>query len=165
MFIQGKKIALRTIDENDLLMVMDWENNPEFRDITEHNGELSREMVLNFIRNSDSLEEDQQLRLIIHNETGIPIGALDLFDADLMHRSCGIGILIAKPSDRGKGYGHDALSSLIRTLQTDRRLIHLRCLIHESNEASKLLFLKNGFVAHGTKIFKGKKATQYLLDI
>jgi hypothetical protein len=62
MFIQGKKITLRTIDENDLLMVMDWENNPEFRDITEHNGELSREMVLNFIRNSDSLEEDQQLR-------------------------------------------------------------------------------------------------------
>ncbi|MBL0316276.1 MAG: GNAT family N-acetyltransferase [Flavobacteriales bacterium] len=146
-------------------MVMAWENNPEFREITEHNGELSQEMVLNFIRNSDSLEDDQQLRLIIHNESGDAIGALDLFDADLDHRSCGIGILIANPADRGKGYGHDALSSLIRTMQSDRRLIHLRCLIHETNEASKFLFLKNGFVAQGTKIFKGKKATQYLLDI
>ena len=51
MQILGKKIKLRVINEDDLLMVMAWENNPEFRDITEHNGELSQEMVLNFIRN------------------------------------------------------------------------------------------------------------------
>lgn len=165
MNIQGKKVRLRKIDESDLAMVMAWENNPEFREITEHRGELTEGMVLNFIKNSDSLEEDQQLRLIIHDEKDEPIGAIDIFDADLKIRSCGIGILIAKSEDRSHGYGHDALSSLIRTLQKERTLIHLRCLIHETNEASTRLFIKNGFEARGTKLFKGKKAIQYILDL
>lgn len=165
MNILGKKIRLRPVQEDDLWLIHAWENNPEFRDITEHDGELTEGMILNFIRNSDSLDEDQQLRLIIHNEKNEPIGALDIFDADPFHKTCGIGILIADPINRNKGYAHDALSSLIFQLRNENKINQLRSLIHESNIASNQLFLKNGFKPFGTKIFKGKKAIQYILDL
>ena len=50
--------------------------------------------------------------LIIQNENMQAVGAVDLFDFEPYHLRAGVGILIHKAENRGKGYAGDALQAL-----------------------------------------------------
>lgn len=142
-----------------------WENNAEFWEISEHEGPLSEEMIKEFISNSQDLIKNEQLRLIIHNEEGDAIGALDIFDYDAYLKSGGIGIMIAEKKNRNCGYAHDALSAFLEFQIKKNEIILYRALIHIDNEPSLSLFIKNGFRKTGTKYFKGKEASQFIYGI
>jgi diamine N-acetyltransferase len=77
-----------------------------------------------------------------------------------------VGILIADPSDRRKGYAREALETLVNYCSDILNLHQLYCNIEADNEASIALFKGLGFVEAGRKtdwIFTGKGYNDELL--
>ncbi len=163
--IRGEKTYLRPVTSEDLAIVMLWENDPEFWEVSEHTGPLSKEMIQEFISNSEDLNRSGQIRFIIQNEAHEPIGALDLFDYDQHLKTAGIGILIADKINRNRGYASDALSAFLKYQKKVRQVILIRCLIHSKNEASISLFSSHGFHKTGLKYFKGREAIQFICEL
>ncbi len=80
-----------------------------------------------------------------------PVGAIDLFEYDPIHRRAGIGILIYEQSDRGRGYASDAVETLCRYAHDTLRAHQLWCNVGADNEASLRLFRSAGFTEIGVK--------------
>ena len=93
----------------------------------------------------------KQLRLCICDNDDKSIGLIDLFDFDPKNRRVGIGIVIARPEDRNKGLGAEALSLLCNYAFSILDVHQLYANILEENTASIYLFEKMGFQKIGVK--------------
>lgn len=144
---------------------MKWENDPLHWPISEQIGPFSKTQIMDFIENSADLYAQGQIRRMIIDEEDEILGAIDVFEFEPSSKSAGIGIMIAEVKDRRKGFAKDALLSLVQHYREEKRLKLLKCLIHFDNEGSMALFENCGFTATGTKMFKGKKALQFILEL
>jgi diamine N-acetyltransferase len=163
--IRGTKIYLRKVSSQDASLILEWENNPDFWDITENEGPFTMEDINHFIQSSNSLEVSGQLRYMVSNLDDCIVGAVDLFDYNSITQSAGVGILIAKAEDRAVGYATDALMTLIRHARSGVQLKQLHCIIYPSNIASIKLFSRCGFEPSGITTFKDKPVHRYTLHL
>ena len=159
MRLANEHVLLRAIEPSDIDLLYLWENDPENWKVSSTQAPFSRFVLEQYITSShDDIYTAKQLRLIVCSpnpspggEGGRPIGSIDLFDFEPNHLRAGIGILIADKSDRRKGYASEALKLLINYCFDILNLHQLYCNITTDNEASVLLFQKNGFMITGIK--------------
>jgi diamine N-acetyltransferase len=152
--LKGKNIQLRAIEPNDLDLIYKWENNSTIWHLSNTLTPFSKDIIKQFIDNSHlDIFQAKQVRLMIEKvESDITtIGTIDLFDFDPIHKRAGIGILIAEPKDRCKGYASKALEILIDYCFKILQLHQLFCNITTDNVDSINLFQKKGFKLIGTK--------------
>jgi len=159
--LENRTIGLRTPEPEDLDLMYLWENNTSIWRISGTLVPFSKYILKQYLENAGKdIFETKQLRLIIHlNADHRPVGAIDLFDFDPIHRRAGIGILIAEQSDRRKGYAREALETLMKYCFTVLQLHQLYCNIASGNSDSIKLFTAAGFTAVGEKkewLFNGK---------
>ncbi|NLE36282.1 MAG: GNAT family N-acetyltransferase, partial [Bacteroidales bacterium] len=99
-----------------------------------------------------SIYETGQLRLMIDILPDTrTVGTIDLFEFDHFHKRAGVGILVADPADRKKGYGSAALKCLVSYAFNTLGLHQLWCNILETNTESMHLFTRHGFSLCATK--------------
>ena len=80
-----------------------------------------------------------------------PIGCIDLFDYEPLHKRAGIGILVASASNRNKGIASDALKIMKNYCKQTLLLNQVYCNVGVGNASSIQLFEKSGFVKNGLK--------------
>lgn len=137
-----------------------WENEPSIWQISGTLAPFSRFVLRQYLENAGKdIFEVKQLRLMIQlTSNKRPLGAVDLFDFDPHHRRAGIGILIADPSDRRKGYAREALETMLDYCFHVLHLHQVYCNVEAGNKASIRLFEETGFELCGRKkdwLFKG----------
>ena len=159
--LENKTIALRAPEPEDLDIMYLWENNTSIWRISGTLVPFSKFVLKQYLENAGKdIFETKQLRLIIQlKDNSRPVGAIDLFDFDPIHRRAGIGILIADPSDRRKGYAREALETLMEYCFRVLQLHQIYCNISSGNEESIKLFTAAGFKAIGEKkewLFNGQ---------
>ncbi|MBN4051414.1 GNAT family N-acetyltransferase [bacterium AH-315-M05] len=156
----GTKIKLRAIEPSDIDLLHKWENDRSIWSVSNTIAPFSRKEIEEYITSIRDIYADKQLRLMIvknlkspSGEGGVKgeIGCIDLFDFDKNNLRAGVGILIAEPSQRQKGYASEALELLIKYCFTILNLHQLYCNIPVDNEASIKLFKKHGFQEIGVK--------------
>jgi len=153
------KISLRPIEPDDIELLYSWENNMEIWNESNTRTPYSRYILAEYIKESaKDIYETKQLRLVIQNEIGEPIGAVDLFDFDPYHMRAGVGILIHKTENRNHGYASDALHAIFGYSLEILGLKQLFANISEKNESSIYVFEKAGFNKIGTKKYWLKSA-------
>ena len=142
MHIEGEKICLRALEPEDVELMYRWENDASVWAVSGTIAPFSRHQLQRFLDEQQfDLQQTRQQRLIIETRTeGRAVGALDLFEIDLLNRRAGVGILIAEPEDRGRGYGADALEAVARYAREVLGLQQLWCNIGANNKASRALF-------------------------
>lgn len=145
----------------------EWENDPDIWSVSGTTAPFSRHTLEKFIENQQhNISETHQQRLIIETLlSGEPVGMLDFYDYDLFEGRAGVGILIYKYEDRGKGYASDALELGCNYARTILRLHQLWCCILEDNEASLSLFRRAGFTQTGVKRQWNWRPNRYLDEI
>ena len=140
MNIEGRTIRLRAVEPGDVDLMYEWENDCDIWPVSGTTEPFSRHQLERFVERHQDIVGvlcDGQLRLIIETLlSSKPVGAIDLFEYDPIHRRAGIGILIYEQSDRGRGYASDAVETLCR---------------YADNEASLRLFRSAGFTEIGVK--------------
>ncbi len=152
MHIEGVLIRLRAVEPEDVELMYRWENNPAVWEVSGTLVPFSRHTLRRFVDEQQfDLTQTGQQRLIIENEEGRAVGAVDLFAFDPMNDRAGIGILIAEEEDRRRGYARDAILTLCRYGHEVLGLHQLWCNVAESNMASRLLFHGCGFEEIGLK--------------
>lgn len=145
--LKNNGIILRPLEPEDLSFLYACENNTENWQVSNTLAPFSKYILKQYIENSHlDIYTTKQLRLIIElEETGLAIGAIDLFDFDPFHQRAGVGVLISDSSNRKQGYAFQALQLLIEYCFNHLQLHQVYCNIGSENKASIKLFTKAGF--------------------
>jgi RimJ/RimL family protein N-acetyltransferase len=160
MIIYGEKILLRAIEPDDNHMLLELINDPEteamiggFSWPTSLDGQMK---WYSRLENSQSI-----LRCTIADkEENKPLGTLILNEIDQKNGTAHIHIKMSKDGGRGKGYGTDALNTIVSYAFSELRLNCIFANIISYNDASVHLFEKCGFKRDGIlrqRVFKQGK--------
>lgn len=148
----GDSVCLRALEPEDLEFVLAIENDESIWNLSNTQSPFSRFVIKQYLENAHKdIYEVKQLRLVIADKKGDALGLIDLFDFDFKNKRAGVGIVIKEDSNRGKGFGSEALSLLINYSFTHLGLHQLYCNISDDNQQSMQLFKKQGFISIGLK--------------
>lgn len=166
--LENRTISLRAPEPEDLDLLYIWENDPSIWMVSGTLAPFSKYILKQYLEHADKdIYQTKQLRMMIQlNSNHRPVGAVDLFDFDPHHRRAGLGILVADPSDRRKGYAREALDTMITYCFEVLHLHQVYCNIAAGNTASIHLFREAGFEEIGRKkewLFDGHSYEDELL--
>lgn len=150
--LKGKKIYLRQLEEDDVNLLLLWENDTNNWRYSESEAPFSLHQLQHYVKNASHIRQNEQMRLIICiNESNTAIGTIDLFEIDFKNLRAGVGILIANEEYRNQGHAQEALELLSGFASRRIGLSQLFCDIQADNKASIALFEKGGFKKTGTR--------------
>ena len=158
MVIYGKEIVLRAIEDEDNELLYSIMNDPETeRMLGGSSKPISREEQSRWF--SRHVENDSALRCIIALKSdNQALGTVILSDIDQKNGVAEIHIKLAKSGSRGKGYGTDAVNTMVKYAFDEMRLNCIYANILSYNQISAGLFEKCGFQREGVlrdRVFKG----------
>lgn len=149
--IYGERVRLRAIEREDLPRYVAWFNDPEVRqnlDIFLPMSQAEEERWYEGILKKDPSERP----LAIDAREGknwIHIGSCDFFSIDTRSNNAELGIVIGNKAYWGKGYGTDAIRTMLRhsfeTLNLHRVFLH----VFESNTRAMKVYRRVGFTVEG----------------
>ena len=147
MDIAGNKVLLRAIEEQDKEMLLNLINDPEITKITGRYSN-SYDHQINWFR-SISNSVDSLYHIIADKKSPqIALGIIILSHMDLNNKTAEIYIKLMK-SVRKKGYGQDAVNTMVSYAFCQFQLNCIYSNILEYNTASRRLFEKCGFKQEG----------------
>lgn len=163
--LSGKKIQLRAVEPSDLKQILNWENDPEYWQVSGTLVPFSEELIKLYVHSAQDIYQTRQIRLIVlQKETGKAIGAVDLFDFDPRHQRAGLGILIDKEF-RGKGYGHETIELVKKYASEVVGIRNLWASVLSDNPASIKLFESCNFERCGLRKSWFNKGKDWLDEI
>lgn len=149
-YLQNDRITLRAPEPEDLELLYQWENNPEWWNLGSTLVPFSRYQLKSYIAEAHrDIFDIKQLRLMVDSiEEGKTVGMVDLYDFDPHHQRAGVGVLIDSIYQK-KGFGSGTLTLLVTYAFSFLKLHQLYAHISVENEASKKLFTRCNFVQTG----------------
>jgi RimJ/RimL family protein N-acetyltransferase len=147
-YLKGNKVILRQGCEKDLFYLHNWYNDEELNKLagwTE--GKLgTTQLRMNLLKGFGY----DPMNLIIETiDEGKPIGTIQLYDFNEMDQSCKLGIRIGDRDYWGKGYGKDAIKTLLRYAFYELDIFRVSLKLYEYNERASKCYLKCGFKYEG----------------
>ena len=132
---------MRIVEKEDLPLLADWGNNPEFLGEFIWRQQLSR---TEWEKRYDTLTSDTKW-FFVEKKDGTKIGTMFHFLAGNLLE---IGYLLV-PSERGKGYCSEAVKIMVDYLFLSRDLVRVQATTDVNNFASQRVLEKAGFKKEG----------------
>mgnify|MGYP001120959968 CR=1 FL=1 len=149
--ILGDKVRLRPVERDDLPRFVEWFGDPEVR------RHLALYLPFSLAQEErwfesllDRLERNQDVLLAIETVGGIQIGNVGLHSVNWKDRSAELGIVIGEKSYWGKGYGADAVLTMLRMAFREMNLHRVFLRVDVDNERAIRCYEKAGFQRDGT---------------
>lgn len=149
----GQRVVLRAWEHEDVRAAWEAAQSPE----------IEGDQMRDWLAPPKSLQEMEQefddrlaegaadaARLVIDVE-GRPIGDINLFHINERNRTAHAGMGIWHRADRGKGYGFDALRTLMRWAFMHQNLHRIELSVDPENAAAIRIYEKCGFVLEGRR--------------
>ena len=158
MIIYGEKVALRAIEEKDSGMFLELINDPE-----------TEKMIGGLSFPVSSIEQDLWIKEQVNNKSNLRcvivekanqekgLGTVILSDMDYRNGVAQIHIKMLKGEGRGKGYGTDAIRTIVNYAFNELRLNCIYAVILQYNVISQKLFERCDFKKEGllrARVFK-----------
>lgn len=146
MLLSDSKINLRALEPEDLELLYDWENMPQFWDTGNTRQPYSRFELKQYISQiNKDIYESRQLRLMIcDSATQQAVGTVDLFNFDPYHSRIELGLFVA-PEFKGKGFATSALHLIEEYVFSFLKIHQLYSYIAGTNLAGITMFTKENF--------------------
>ncbi len=147
--IEGAKINLRAIEDDDATLFHRWINDREVTCFLKANAypilSLAQERAWVASVQTDTSRKNYAITL----KDGTLIGSCELREFDWTARSCELGIMIGDKAYWGQGYGGDALELLLRIAFSGLNMhkVWLTCVAY--NERGLRAYRRLGFVEEG----------------
>jgi len=141
MNIKGKKVILRAIEEDDLILLHKWANDPETQGAM---GYIHFPSSMSFHRKWFEKLQDDDLnqRFAIEAPNVGLIGLSSLVDINWRNNRAWHGIMLGDVDIRGKGYGFDAVMATMRYAFEEMHLERLDGQMIEYNTLSIHFYCK-----------------------
>jgi diamine N-acetyltransferase len=147
--LKAKNVELTSLDTNDLPTLMTWINereqvlfNAPYKPVHESQHQAWFESIQ---KRSDMVIFG--IRLVQDNKL---IGSCQLHSIDNIHRSAELQIRIGNTSQRGRGYGFQAVRLLLKFAFDDLNLNRVYLHVFSTNATAIRLYEKAGFTKEGT---------------
>ncbi|MDF2591560.1 MAG: GCN5-related N-acetyltransferase [Clostridia bacterium] len=145
--LQGKKVLLRVYENSDISYLLKWYNDYELNKLAgwSNNKVSASKLKYNMTRSFGS----DPMNLMVDDLNGKPIGTIQLYDFNQQDKSCKLGIRIGDKDYWSKGYGGDAVITIVEYafLSLDINRVDLR--VYEYNERAAHCYEKCGFKFEG----------------
>lgn len=143
----GRKVTLRPGEESDIYYLFKWYNDIELNKLAGwSNSRVTADKLRYNISRSFGYDP---LNLMIDNEDGKPIGTIQLYDFNEQDRSCKLGIRIGDRDYWSKGYGEDAVNTLLEYAFMNIDIYRVTLKVYEYNERAVRCYQKCGFQYEG----------------
>ncbi len=146
-WLLGEKVVLRQGEERDIFYLVNWYNDKELNKLagwTE--GKL---VVAQLRRNLSKGFGYDPMNLMIDTKDGKSIGTIQLYDFSELNQSCKLGIRIGDREYWGKGYGEDAIKTLLEYAFYKLDIFRVSLKFYEYNKRASKCYLKCGFKYEG----------------
>jgi len=141
--LEGRNVNLRIVEKEDLPLVKEWFNNPDFTG--EYDPLDAQESKADIEKKYEKLTPEQKW-FLIETKTGINIGFIGHFpEGDVLV----IGYALI-PSERGKGYCTEAVKIMVDYLFLSKNIVRIQAGTNVKNKASQKVLEKAGFKKEGT---------------
>lgn len=148
-FLEGQKVYLRPIGQDDTDLYFAMLFGPETRRLTGTQKSFTREQIYRYI-DDKSRNSSHLLLLVALRETDKVIGDIALQDIDGMNRSANIRISIENEY-QNKGYGSEAMSLLLDYGFGIVNLHRIELNVFDYNERAAHVYEKLGFKKEGVQ--------------
>lgn len=150
--IEGKLINLRAPEMTDLDRNTRWINDREVTQFLSIRYEMSRAAEEAWLRELVGKPLSYHLPFFaIETKDGDHIGNTNLFNVRPGYRSAELGIMIGAKAYWSKGYGSDALRTLLRFAFTEMNLNRVELFVYAHNDRARAAYRKSGFVEEGER--------------
>lgn len=144
--LEGKTVNLKMIEKDDLPLLVEWFNQPEFTgryDILTQSSKTDMEKMLD--------RPDRPKSFFIQKKDGTKVGFIQSRDVvPSMSGMCGLSLgYCLLPSERGKGYCTEAVNLLLDYLFLSTAVVRIEAHTDVRNLASQKVLEKAGFSKEG----------------
>jgi RimJ/RimL family protein N-acetyltransferase len=147
--LQGERVRLRPVEEEDLPLCMRWLNDPEVRywlSLSEA-PELTMDDEHAWYERTRGSEGD--LVWAIETEEGQPLGTVGLHGIDQTHGKATLGIFLGEKERWSGGYGTEAIRQALRYAFGEMGLRRVDLQVDEDNARGIRCYEKCGFQREG----------------
>ena len=145
--LAGSRVTLRPGLDSDIYYLLKWYNDIELNRLAGwSNSKVTPDKLRYNISRSFGYDP---MNLMIDNEEGTPIGTIQLYDFNEQDKSCKLGIRIGDRDYWSKGYGEDAVRTILRYAFFNIDIFRVTLKVYEYNERAVKCYLKCGFRCEG----------------
>ena len=141
--LEGKNVNLRVVEKEDLPLLQEWWNDPEFAGI--YNPLDEQQSKADLEKQYEKLGSEATWFLVLKKE-GLRIGFLGMRKSELGWQ---LGYVLI-PSERGKGYCTEAVKLAVDYLFMSKEIVRIQAGTFTDNLASQKVLEKAGFQREGT---------------
>ena len=152
MYYYGEKIRLRPPERADLPLFVQWLSNPEMREyvtIRYISQALEERWFENLLPNVSGAAPERLHFVIETLEEAQPIGVIGLENINWRDRETEMGIIVGEPDFWGRGYGSDALRTVLEVGFRWYNLHRIFLRVVADNTRAVRSYEKCGFVHEG----------------
>jgi len=145
--LTGEKVNLRALEPGDLDSIMQWVNDREVTKwLLAFVWPVSRKSEEEWLaRATQSTGSSTDKVLVIEAKDGVYIGQVGLHGIDYVSGVAELGIVIGRKDYWGKGYGADAIRTLLRFAFSQLRLRKIILKYQGANERGRKCYSRVGF--------------------
>ena len=156
--LEGKNVNLRVVEKEDLPLLQEWWNDPEFSGI--YNPLDTQESRIDIEKQYEKLDPEKKAWFLILKKDGSRIGFLGMGISEIWWQ---IGYVLI-PSERGKSYCTEAVQLAVDYLFMSKNIVRIQAGTFKENVASRRVLEKAGFKEEGV-IRKGAFSWGNWVDI
>lgn len=148
--IEGKLVNLRAREMADVERMTCWINDREVTRFMGARYPWSSAAEEAFVRGRTSSPMTYgDVSLAIETKDGVHIGSCGLHGASPENRMADLGIMVGEKAYWSKGYGTDAVATLVRFGFEEMNLNRIALDVYDFNERAQASYRKSGFVEEG----------------
>lgn len=144
--LTGEKVDLVAAERAYVPMYVKWINDPDVTRWLKTDPPLSVEMEHAWV---DRLRRERKMTFTILTKDGRPIGNLGIEDISWRYKRATIGIMIGEKELWGKGYGTDAIMTLLRYCFEELGIRRVELITDSENLRAQRAYQKCGFKVEG----------------
>ncbi len=147
--IAGELVILRALEPEDLERCYRWMNDPNIVRTLKSRYPMPFHLEAQWLENAVRESFDQRHFAIERKDNRTHIGNASIHEIDWVSRTAQFGLFIGDPTAWNRGFGSDAVRTLVQFAFIEMNLRKLRIHVFDYNERAKHVLAAAGFVQEG----------------
>ncbi len=147
--IAGEHVILRAFERDDADRCYRWMNDPNIVRTLKSRYPIAFQNEVQWLERAMDPAANERHFAIERKDDRTHIGNASIHDIDWVSRTGWFGLFIGEPTAWNRGFGTDAITTLVRFAFDDMNLQKLRINVFDYNERAKHILLSHGFVQEG----------------
>ncbi|HET8798870.1 MAG TPA: GNAT family protein, partial [Thermoanaerobaculia bacterium] len=147
--IAGEHVILRAFEREDAERCYRWMNDPSIVRTLKTRYPIAFQNEMEWLERAMHPSASERHFAIERKDDRTHIGNASIHEIDWVSRTAAFGLFIGEPSAWNRGFGSDAVSTLVRFAFEEMNLQKLRINVFEYNDRAKHVLETHGFVQEG----------------